>query len=356
MAKMKKSKKTLDRTRTRAGGSSPGPKSIEQQEQQRGRPRALTDDELKSQRDSLFGIFGAHWAWIGWELSRAKTVGDVAQAFAALVDNCKNSSIALFFRHSPEVSETADLNDMRRQVSKAADQFWEARKKLEGELQQVRQTEEAFREAARKVVAAKSPTEKESCVDTRQKVHEKLRLQRGLLDKGEIEAAEAEQRLREMQELLLDQEAFYARTQILLFLRSRWCKLSPLSLANAIAGLPLIGWRHSLRRCSRLPCEVTSSLNYKIFEVVRQALEDGSPRSPEETVQLLRDSIPVLPKEFASVQECLTQNWSDFEASIMKTWKSSEPPGSRPFRITAAYHGALYEPKTALERLLSKVK
>lgn len=60
-----------------------------------------------------------------------------------------------------------------------------------------------------------------------------------------------------LEELLRDGEAYFARTEFLKFCKSKRYRLVPLNVANALAGLPLIGCRHSIRRCRRFHDAVT---------------------------------------------------------------------------------------------------
>ena len=54
--------------------------------------------------------------------------------------------------------------------------------------------------------------------------------------------------VRRLEARLRDLEAPFARQELFRFLKSKRYEVTPLALANAAAGLPYMGWRHSMRK------------------------------------------------------------------------------------------------------------
>lgn len=88
----------------------------------------------------------------------------------------------------------------------------------------------------------------------------------------------------ELDNLVRDGEAYFARVEFLGFCLSKRYRLTPLNVANAVAGLPFIGCRHSTRRCRQWP-EDSDGLSYGIFRILERIVSDNVRRS-----DLLRDT------------------------------------------------------------------
>jgi hypothetical protein len=88
----------------------------------------------------------------------------------------------------------------------------------------------------------------------------------------------------ELEKLVCDGEAHFARVEFLQFCRSRRYRLNPLNVANALAGLPFIGCRHSIKRCRKWP-DNSGGLSYGIYRIL-QRIGSGNIRRSE----LIRDA------------------------------------------------------------------
>ena len=78
---------------------------------------------------------------------------------------------------------------------------------------------------------------------------------------------------RELEQTLKDGYAYFARAELIRFRNSHRRRLNPWAIANAIAGLPFIGYRQSLKRCSKFNREKIAGLRYEIFQTVRRILK-----------------------------------------------------------------------------------
>ena len=60
-------------------------------------------------------------------------------------------------------------------------------------------------------------------------------------------------------------EACYAEIEVFKLIQSRNYRLTPQTFANAMAGLPYIGWRQSLKRCAKIPLGLKPDGLYCVF-------------------------------------------------------------------------------------------
>jgi hypothetical protein len=81
--------------------------------------------------------------------------------------------------------------------------------------------------------------------------------------KRKADYAAAAELLRHLQESMVElrkelrrREAHVSQAELLDFITGRRYTISPTSLANAMAGLPFIAWRHSAARCNELAPDV----------------------------------------------------------------------------------------------------
>jgi hypothetical protein len=88
------------------------------------------------------------------------------------------------------------------------------------------------------------------------------------LDSFEAQSTNAVSEQQTIQAQFLDQEAFFYRKQLLDFVLKGEYTLTPLQLANGIAGLPYITSRRSAERCSPMKSKVPKSTAYELFEFV----------------------------------------------------------------------------------------
>lgn len=78
-----------------------------------------------------------------------------------------------------------------------------------------------------------------------------------------------------LKERLLRQEAWYARNEVVSFVKERRYEKTPMNFAKALAGLPECGWLRSHRRCSEIQDEslVPTTFNYQLFEILRMTVK-----------------------------------------------------------------------------------
>ncbi len=151
--------------------------------------------------------------------------------------------------------------------------------------------------------------------------------------------------------------ACYAETEVFKLIQSRNYRLTPQTFANAMAGLPYIGWRQSLKRCAKIPLRLKPSGLYCVFDAVRYILNRVPyPLAKNDPLELFEKGISTLPKrdnyEFA--QKYLLENWLHLKKALTNTWYSRIGRDELPYRITAAFEESMRHPPTVLERLLEE--
>jgi hypothetical protein len=153
--------------------------------------------------------------------------------------------------------------------------------------------------------------------DARKIAAENSERQKSLLMSAEQEQKEAYQRDRGLAAKRKDQAAFVFRTEVLKFLRSKEYRLDPLTLANAIAGLPHIRARRSAQLCANKESPMTHSATYEIFQFAKHAWKRCRHRLNHSTCEKFKQAILRLPR-FRIVEGHRRTNWLRVE--LAKDW------------------------------------
>jgi hypothetical protein len=169
-----------------------------------GRPRRIEDTGLRRSRDELRALLVNTWATVRQSLSKIRTAEDVPGAFRVLQDQSSPFLVEVLLRQ-PETAATTWPDDSRVLAMKL-DQLLQRRTKLLDSI---------------------SESGPDACLPLH---HER----------------------QQIEQTLKDGYTYFARAEVARFCKSARYRLSPLSTANALAGLPFIGWRQSVKRCSRM--------------------------------------------------------------------------------------------------------
>ena len=229
----------------------------------RGRPSGISDAELLSNRDMLAGLLENSWGEIGVQLPQLKTATDVRTAFqgwAHYQDIQDRHIVRALLRPSDCPSSVKELRAIRRARFRLVESLIAARE----EQQRCRARCELIERAARA-----SPDMSEA--DQRYVTTERANRDAALL-KVEEQYLSLDNQRKTIEQELMDSEAYFARAEVLRFVDSQRYTVSPQGAANALAGLPMIGYRRSALRWhslqlsvgeegdpqSDLPCKVES--------------------------------------------------------------------------------------------------
>jgi len=223
----------------------------------RGRPQILSDEKLLNRRQKLFEIFEFRWVEFAWELQRAKSFQALRLALHPIRD-----FTAFFetFTYEPAKETTwQDLRALKRKWSGERSRLGLAIQEEREEKKRLDRAEGALRDDG-------SDDKLEELCEQRKRRHAMAR----------EHVAGLTERLEHINENIRRQEAFLAQSEFLDFLRSKRYAFNPLNIANAIAGLPYIGWRQSMTRCQKDKGVHPHGLNMQMFRRVALALANPS--------------------------------------------------------------------------------
>ena len=318
-----------------------------------GRPPLLSDDLLLVQRDFFLSILEDRWTEFAWKLGHARNIKALVSAFSLMADS-RNPLLEPFSRNVPKRADFDGLRTTKCKLETIRAQGYEARKKLETELRRVEEVRTALKEARKALNASKRGRERQKALADLKTVRTESERRECLYEKTRKSIADSEATEKVLRGDLTDQEALFAQTELLRFVTSRQYALTPRNLAMAMAGLPCIGYRQSLRRCKSLPHDHVERVNYQVFRGIMLVLKKRNPRSAQQAEQVFQRSIPELSKELAPARGLLAENWSDLRAAIHDAWRLGVHPGTRAFIITARFLKRVHGPKTKLQRVLDE--
>jgi hypothetical protein len=293
----------------------------------RGRPTAIEDGSLVGAREHLVWLFEQTWADIGEHLPWIKKPADVLEA-VRFWDNPNLATGSHYiakslFRPSSIPATQNWLNATRLELgklNKAISHGYEIQEKCQRDLDT----------AQRALGDHLSEADKAKVLDQISRRGQKL-------SQAKTEYETLRKKERELQERLLDGEAGFARAEFVRFCRSNRYRLTPLNLANAVAGLPYIGWRQSAARCRKHPSTQENGQSIQIFKAIEHIVRSCVRRSDliKHAETSLRDRKT---KRSLGATE-LRKKWYYLRWSI-KTVLEAEPrvsSRSLPFAITREY-------------------
>jgi len=254
--------------------------SKEGSRRRRGRPIAIDDGRLWGARDHLVWLFETTWPDVGRRLPWIKKPADVLEVLHVWQseNNCYNQHYI--------------AKCLLRSSSTPATPKWltVTRNRL-GELNEaVRSAEEVRRKCRESLETAQRALRPELSDGEKLIVEDLISGRDQKLADAEAEYGRMSSKQRQTEELLRDGEASFARGEFIRFCKSNRYRLTPLNIANALAGLPYVGWRQSAKRCKKQPCAGANGGSMQIFETVRRIVESGTRRSDliKHTEQWLR--------------------------------------------------------------------
>lgn len=293
---------------------------------------------------ALVDVFEKGWLLIGWELERIRnarklpSLGAIRKALGPIKDWSQNHVVSFLISSSVEQPTPDQLGPLRNERGQAVSAARAAGTAVEEQVKFCQDAAAALKQA--------EPDQKE--------------IVQAAKAKRDAELNQLQERLRKVSEKrdklskkLLAQEAFFAQSEALDFLRSKRYELTPRNLSAALAGSPYIRWRASILRCQKIGCEMAESTNYLVFLVVSQILRGKLPKTAREAVQFFQGEIPKLPKKRGHAKDFLTQNWAHFKKAIEDEWESCPHRQRLRYDLTAAFMRNATRPTTPLDRILA---
>lgn len=300
-----------------------------------GRPPSLDGGTLQGRRDTLVSVLESQWGEIGWELQTAKSLENVRAALKPLVSPSMSYPLEILLRESEQPADAKALRCTRSEISEAASTARSAYVRAQEGRELLDEADRALNvvaEGKRRAISAE-------------------RAARAMrFAEAEQQYTDLNRRLSVLYEKLKDQEAFFSRHELLFCLQSRRCSIKPLNLANAMAGLPLMGCRQSLKRCSRWKCRIANNLRYQIFKTIWRILKNSNKENSEVLVSSIADSLRTMPHISPVVRNELKQNWYYLRRAINAAFARKPHPGALPYVVTAEYFRK-QQSGTAVDRL-----
>lgn len=302
----------------------------------RGRRKQIDDLTLGHRRDAFVGFIENNWGTIGWELQRARTSAQVRAALLPLAGGSYHQ-VDPFIR-SPQGNGTArECHSTQRELQAAGKQrqtAYEAEQKSRESLERILRAQQSMGDEEQRSAMREDITRRETELALAQEQH-----------------AEARQREQFLRERLLDQQACFAQEELAKFILSQRHSLKPLNFANAMAGLPEIGWRQSFKRCKDWTCPLENGSAFRQFKMLSAALAkpcDGSVSTVERIQRVLLRS-----KTHDHAVSDFKQYWRSLRLAIEESEQKSQHHPPLPYRIMAAYQRRIIS-RSALDIFLEE--
>lgn len=169
--------------------------------------------------------------------------------------------------------------------------------------------------------------------------------------KEQYEAASRD--LDAMRKKLWDQEAYFAQSELLKFVKSKRRAHTPENLAGAMAGLPHIGCWQSLDLCAKKSPSMAPHTNYQVFCIIKKSLKRASSTRPLE--KCIRQTLTRLPKlKFEYLRSYLSKNWRALRLAIAQARKAKPERRAIPYVITRLFESNVKDMLGATGRMLAR--
>jgi hypothetical protein len=312
------------------------------EKQKRGR-RTIPDNFLLGARNDWAALLEETWPEIGWNLVRIReerngTIEDIRRAFEPVQGKRHNPGLAApFYRQSCETSKPAEFLKNAKQLGK-----------LDAEIIQVQAKRDDFQRLCRDAEAALKlarPDDRNTIQDEATQRAQRL-----------VDLEDSLQKLKSDRDALdlrlADQAAYIYRSELLDLLSLGRPVVNPRNLANAVAGLPRMGWRHSFNRCSGMPFN-QPRFEHSVFAAITEVWGRRSQEFKTPPLDFFRAELKKLSKELGYTRQFLWDNWSDLRKAIEECWKSRQAPASIPFVLTSLFMRNVMQQKNPAERILA---
>jgi hypothetical protein len=284
-------------------------------------------------RASVLDTLDRCWAQVGWELGRVKNVEQIREVFQPLPDS--SGRLQFFVRSSISKATPRSARVTQKKLG-----LLNARSYLSN--QRERELQERLDRAKNALPQATSDSQKAEIERLCRERQEELRLFTAEYEKLQRDG-------RELNNLLWDQFAYITQNELLSFIRSRRYSLNPVSLANAMAGLPNMGWRRSFKRCLNLKERPSLGFGYRSVQLIDRVRKNSSKRN---LVTALEAELCRQPKGSFAAQD-MKKNWYYLRRAIEESVQQKMHPGAIPFRIIAEYRRKM-SPRSAIDWVLEE--
>jgi len=231
----------------------------------RRRSPIIEDGRLWSDRDHLVWLFEVTWPDVGGKLWRIKTAADVLDGLQTWKGRSNNYIVETLLRKESRPATAKVLNEQRRKMRllvKARQKAWEYREKCHASVEV----------AERAFSSELTERDKARVEELRARRHARFVEAEALY----VAARDAED---QQEKLIRAGEAHFARVEFAQFCQSQRYRMTPVNIANALAGLPFIGWRQSALRCAPRQAQGANGGAMQVFEAIRRIVDSCTRRS-----------------------------------------------------------------------------
>lgn len=315
--------------------------SDESQESRRGGRPTIADNFLLGSRNQWQVFFGECWPDTGWHFlkirkRRGNTIEDLRKVFESVQAKPHCDRARLFLRGLPQPVTVQRLRAQRIAHNKLLYALQDMRREIPDLQRSLSEAEDALKSVDEKDRAAV-----EVQASPRAEV---LKQHHAMISAKECECDVLEMEVR-------DGEAYVYCSELLDFLRSKRYAVTPLNLANALAGLPDMRWRQSLVRCSKFGADVGTQYPYAVFQLIDRVWRRMGMRLGRTPVDSFRAELLKLPKK-SYLRDRLCEQWRDLRLVIEEACKAKHEPGFVPYALTSAFLRNLSRQKTSVDYVL----
>ena len=198
--------------------------------------------------------------------------------------------------------------------------------------------------------------------EARKVVSEETERQKRKLDSLEQESRKADLERRKLETILLDQEAFFFRSQLLDFRQNADYEFTPRNVANALAGLPYITSRRSAELCSGIESKIAPSLNYDVLKFIASVWNRREKRVNVSIIEWFKLQIRQLPKTkiFKGKKKeyyfrtWLAERWYFLRLALERLQGSKLHPRAGPYAITREFRRLSLNPESPADSILAE--
>ncbi len=289
----------------------------------RGRGSEIKNGRLQGVRDHLVWLLETTWADVGGRLSSIKAPADVCTVLQVWRERSREHIVQTLLRPSSKHATSKSLNELRRRI-----------RDLNVKRMEAWQYREECRESLEVAKRALNPQLSEG---ERIVVEEQITLRAKKFTQAEEELTAATRRQADTEQSLQDGEAYFARREFVDFCRSHRYRLTPVHTANALAGLPFMGWRQSVKRCRPHEPVGANGGAIQIFEAIRRIVRSCSRKSEliKHAERWLKHPVGISSKSYG-VSE-LRQKWFYLRWSIKTALEAGTRTRELPYAIAREY-------------------
>jgi len=346
MTKLKNGLDTKKRGKGKAAPSKiPG---REGEKEKQGRP-GINLDQLLGDRDAILQQLSGTWERIGWRLSRATTPKAIRKAFLPMKRDPINFRL-LNLLINPKTSATAvHIRRTERQLGEEIERQYELQKQHDALQRKFDESDAAL--------SFEGTTERTAIAAEHKKRGDEF-------EECERQIFASDCRRRDIERTLGDFRAAFTQSELLRF-KKRGYSHNPKTYANALAGLPKIGCRHSFRLCSKSDLPLWPSHHFEVFHFIEctwnsKGFEPG--RSLEDhfknMILSLPPEVPVEPEvreryklDFTTrdnyLRTFLRTNWVFLRAALDRVRRHRVPSSMVPYLIAGRFFKNYAKPRSA---------